>query len=82
MSDFEVKNNITLMVTVCIASFEVIGELQRERWISHVLKLEWTNAWTIPASEEPSTFVAPSSSSTHSVVSGRQLLYERSRCPR
>ena len=30
-SDFEVKNNITLTVTVCIASFEVIGKLQRER---------------------------------------------------
>ena len=30
-SDFEVKNNIALTVTVCIASFEVIGELQRER---------------------------------------------------
>ena len=26
--------------------------------------LEWTNVWTIPASEEPSTFIAPSSSST------------------
>ena len=31
MSDFEVKNNIALTVTVCIASFEVISELQRER---------------------------------------------------
>ena len=30
-SDFEVKNNIALMVTICIASFEVIGELQREK---------------------------------------------------
>ena len=30
-SDFEVKNNIALMVVVCIASFEVIVELQRER---------------------------------------------------
>ena len=28
---FEGKNNITLMVTVCIASFEVISELQRKR---------------------------------------------------
>ena len=41
------------------------------------VKLEWMNAWTIPASEEPSTFIAPSSLSTHSVVSGRQPLYER-----
>ena len=31
MSDFEVKNNIALTVTVCIASFNVIGKLQRER---------------------------------------------------
>ena len=31
MSDFEVKNNIALVVTVCIGSFEVICELQRER---------------------------------------------------
>ena len=30
-SDFEVKNNIALTVTVCIASFEVISKLQRER---------------------------------------------------
>ena len=28
---FKVENNIVLMVTVCIASFEVTGELQRER---------------------------------------------------
>ena len=81
-SDFEVKNNIALTVTVCIASFEVIGELQRASVTCQSVKLEWTNAWTIPASKEPSTFLAPSSLSTHSVVSGRQLLYERSRCPR
>ena len=31
MSSFEVKNNITLMVTVCFASFEAIGELQKEK---------------------------------------------------
>ena len=31
MGGFEVKNNISLTVTVCIASFEAIGELQRER---------------------------------------------------
>ena len=31
MGSFEVENSITLTVTVCIASFEVIGELQRER---------------------------------------------------
>ena len=30
-SDLEVNNSITLTVTVCIASFEVISELQRER---------------------------------------------------
>ena len=28
---FEVKNNIALTVTVCIALFEVIGEVQKER---------------------------------------------------
>ena len=28
---FEVENNIALTVTVCIALFKVIGELQRER---------------------------------------------------
>ena len=31
MGDIEVENNIALTVTVGIASFEVIGELQRER---------------------------------------------------
>ena len=43
------------------------------------VSLEWTNEWTIPASEELNTFVAPSSSSTQSVVSGRHLLYGRGR---
>ena len=37
------------------------------------------NAWTIPVSEELSTFVAPSSLSTRSMVCGRHLLYGRSR---
>ena len=31
MGDIEVENNIALTVTVCNASFEVIGELQTER---------------------------------------------------
>ena len=31
MGSFEVKNNIALIVTVCIALFKAIGELQRER---------------------------------------------------
>ena len=31
MGSIEVENNMILMVTVYIASFEVIGELQRER---------------------------------------------------
>ena len=30
MGSFEVKNNIALMAMICIASFEAIGELQRE----------------------------------------------------
>ena len=36
------------------------------------------NALTVPASEELSTFVAPSSSSAESVVSGRHLMSTRS----
>ena len=79
---FEVKNNIALTVIVCIVSFEAIGELQKER-LHHsrapAFKLEWTNTWTIPASEELSTFVAHlPSSSTRSVVGGSHLLYRRS----
>ena len=36
------KNNITLTVTVCIASFEVIGELQRARLHhSHAAAFSW-----------------------------------------
>ena len=35
---FEVKNNITLTATVCIASFEVIGNFQRKYCITHVLQ--------------------------------------------
>ena len=38
------------------------------------------NAWTTLASEELNTFVAPSSLSAESVVSGSHLLYGRSRC--
>ena len=43
---------------------------------------EWMNAYmvdNIPASEDMSMFVAPSSSFTWRVVSGRHLLYWRSR---
>ena len=49
--------------------------------ISHV-SLEWTNAQTIPASEELIAFVALSSSCSQSVVTGRHLLYawEKSAC--
>ena len=73
---FEVKNNITLMATVCTALLKVISELQRERLRqSRCVQLEWTNTQTILTSEELSTFIAPSSSSTQSVVSGRYLLY-------
>ena len=42
MSNFEVKNNIALTVTVCIASFEAISELQRERLRqSHAKAFSW-----------------------------------------
>ena len=82
MGGIEVKNNIALTVTVCIASSEGIGELQRER-LHHscaaAFQLERTNAWTTLASEGLSTFVAPSSSSAESMVSGRHPLYGRSR---
>ena len=46
-------------VTVCIALFEAIYELQRNRYsVSHMLCLaEMINVWTVPASEELSTFV-------------------------
>ena len=37
--------------------------------------------WTIPASEELSTFVAPSPSSAENVVSGRQsFIWKKSAC--
>ena len=43
---FEVRNNITLMVTVCIASFKTIGKLQRKRLHqSHAIAFNW-NGWT------------------------------------
>ena len=39
---FEVRNNITLMVTVCIASFKTIGKLQRKRLHqSHAIAFNW-----------------------------------------
>ena len=34
----EVRNNIPLMVTVCIALFAVISEVQRKDCVSHVLQ--------------------------------------------
>ena len=40
MGGFEVKNNIALTVTVCIASFKVIGELQREKLRRHFLEFK------------------------------------------
>ena len=66
MSSFEVKNNITLMVTVCFVLFEAIGELQREKLCqSHAAVFRW-NERTISTSEELSAFVTPLSSSTQS----------------
>ena len=44
MSDFYVKNNITSAVTVCIASFEAIGELQTKRLrLSHAAVFRWNS---------------------------------------
>ena len=67
--------NIALMVMVCIASFEAIGEFKGKSCISHVCSvyLEWMKMWTIPASKQQSMYIAPSS--TQSVVSGRHHLY-------
>ena len=70
---FEVKNNIALTVTVCIALFEVIGEVQRERLCQSRATAFSGNGQT-HGSEELSTFISPSSLSTQSVVSGRNLL--------
>ena len=42
MGSFEVKNNIALTVTVYVASFKVISELQRERLChSHATGFSW-----------------------------------------
>ena len=79
-SDFEVKNNITLTVTVCIASFEVIGEVQRERLHqSRAKALSWNGRTRGQFLQVKSQ--VPSSLPHHCPLSGRQLLYERSRCP-
>ena len=58
MGGFEVRNDIALTVTVCIASLKAIGDLQRRilRQSCASVKLEWTNMLTIPASEELSAF--------------------------
>ena len=61
-------------IMVCITSLKAIGELQRERLCQScatAFKLEWANAWIIPANEEMSVFVAPSLLPTQSVASGR-----------
>ena len=70
MSSFEVKNNITLMVTVCFVLFEAIGELQREKLCqSHAAVFRW-NEWTISTSKELSAFVTPLSSTQSGSVVG------------
>ena len=75
MGGFEAKNNIALVITVCIASLEVIVKLQREKLRqSRAVALKCMNAWTITATEELNNFVALSSPSTQSVISGRHLL--------
>ena len=44
--DFKVRNNITLMATVLIASLEVISELQREKLRqSHVTVFSWMDKY-------------------------------------
>ena len=77
MGGFEVKNSNSLIVTVCIASLEAIGELQRER-LHHSCATEFNwngqNAWTSPASEELSTLVIVYTERGY----GRHLLYGRS----
>ena len=66
MTSFEVKNNITLMLTVCFASLEAIGELQREKLRqSHAAVFRW-NERIISTSEELSAFVTLLSSSAQS----------------
>ena len=56
-----VRCDITLSLMVCIVSFNVISELQRERLhhshAMHSVELElWMNMWMISASEELSVF--------------------------
>ena len=70
-----------MTLTVCIASFKTIGKLQREKLhlTCHSIELERTDAWIIPVSEELIAFIAPSSSSTQSIVSGRHLSCVKSR---
>ena len=42
LDSFEVRNNIALMVTVCIALFEVISKLQKKRLHqSHAVAFSW-----------------------------------------
>ena len=80
-SNFGVKNNITLTVTVCIATFEVIGELQRGKIASVTFIWNgWTRGQFLQAMSRVPSLLPHHR--THSVVSGRQLLYERSQCPR
>ena len=74
MGGFEVKHNIALMVMIYIASFEVIGELQRER-----LHKSRDIVFSLNGQTRGQFMQVPLSSYTQSVVSGRHLLYGRSR---
>ena len=70
------SKTITLTVTVCIASFEAIGEFHREKLRqSSAAAFNW-NGQT--GGNSCKCFVTPSSSSTHSIVTGSHL-YGRSR---
>ena len=77
-SDFEVKNNIALTVTVCIASFEVIGEFQRERLRHHVPKrLAGMDERVDNSCKGIAKYLRRSLVIIHTQCSrGRQLLYE------
>ena len=79
MGGFEDRNNIALMVMVCIVSFEVISELQRKRLRqSCAASLGW-NRQTHGQFLQVSTFVAPSLSSTQSMISDT-FMWEKSGC--
>jgi len=81
LGGFEVRNNIATTLIVCIALLRRSVNFKGKMRQSRAIAFTW-NARRHGVSEELITFIAPSSSFTQSVVSGRHVSHAwKSVCP-